>query len=414
MILRSLFSRTVRKSGQVADAAQKILDHQRDILPQKNVLEVEGGIAALQAARASGSNEEIELEVARLEETAHKWLKQYPNASWREHVEGLFTMAVLLFAFRQFFAQPMEIPTGSAQPTFWGVMADDLRDKPGEEVPSTFKAIWERCTKGYRYYHVVATADGSLVDYDREPKYSLTLGGIRLLKHQALYLAQVGTDGRPIDSTRVAYDVRFPPETFLQQLGLIEERTGQPKKVAFKAGEDIVKVRVKAGDRLFVDRLSYNFRRPRRGETIVFKSTGIPMITQGTHYIKRLIAMNGEKVKIGDDRHVYINGAKLDTNTPGFEHVYSFDPAKPPERDHFSGHVNQKTWIAAEGRPGAALFPDGNSEFTVRPNHFLCFGDNTMNSYDGRDWGDFPDNKVVGKSWFVFWPFTERWGWSRH
>jgi signal peptidase I len=356
---------------------------------------------------------EIKLEMGRLDETAQKWLKPYPNANWREHFEGLFTMAVLLFAFRQFFAQPMEIPTGSAQPTLWGIMAYDLRDKPDEKIPTGLNALYERWVKGNKYYHVVAQADGTIVDIPAKD-YRLKLGSIKLFSHQALVLAQVSPEGQVDRSTIREYDIAFPPDEIIRHLGLVDEITGQWKKRTFKAGEDIVKVRVESGDRLFVNCLTFNFRQPHRGETIVFKSSGIPGITQGTHYIKRLIAMDGEKVRIGDDRHVYINGKALDSATPGFENVYSFDPTKPPRANVYSGHVNHKTWMATTGQNGARLFTDAETEFTVRPHYFLCFGDNTMNSNDGRDWGDFPQEKVVGKSMFVFWPFTERWGWNRH
>jgi hypothetical protein len=38
-------------------------------------------------------------------------------------------------------------------------------------------------------------------------------------------------------------------------------------------------------------------------------------------------------------------------------------------------------------------------------------GDNTMNSSDSRFWGDFPGGQV-GKSFFVYWPITKRFGWG--
>ena len=53
---------------------------------------------------------------------------------------------------------------------------------------------------------------------------------------------------------------------------------------------------------------------------------------------------SGEKVRIGNDRHVYINDRRLDVQDPGFDRVYSFDPNKPPETDHYSGHVNATVW----------------------------------------------------------------------
>ncbi|MFZ4820132.1 MAG: S26 family signal peptidase [Limisphaerales bacterium] len=43
-------------------------------------------------------------------------------------------------------------------------------------------------------------------------------------------------------------------------------------------------------------------------------------------------------------------------------------------------------------------------------------GDNTMNSSDSRMWEvpDFPQERIVGKSGWVFWPLSRRWGWSQH
>jgi len=39
-------------------------------------------------------------------------------------------------------------------------------------------------------------------------------------------------------------------------------------------------------------------------------------------------------------------------------------------------------------------------------------GDNTMNSLDSRYWGDFPATSIIGKSFFVYWPITSRFGWE--
>jgi type IV secretory pathway protease TraF len=88
--------------------------------------------------------------------------------------------------------------------------------------------------------------------------------------------------------------------------------------------------------------------------------------------------------------------------------VYAF--RGPPRDSQYSGHVNEL--VARQNGRGrlAPLFPDETAELVVRRGHYLAFGDNTMNSYDGRAWGDFPREKVVGKAFFVFWPFTERFG----
>ena len=94
-----------------------------------------------------------------------------------------------------------------------------------------------------------------------------------------------------------------------------------------------------------MDRLTYNFHKPGRGEIVVFQTKGIqhPMMPQDQFYIKRLVALAGDRVQIGDDRHLAINGRRLDASTPHFENVYSFDPRQPPRESEYSGHLNGTT-----------------------------------------------------------------------
>jgi signal peptidase I len=42
----------------------------------------------------------------------------------------------------------------------------------------------------------------------------------------------------------------------------------------------------------------------------------------------------------------------------------------------------------------------------------MVFGDNTCNSSDSRFWGTFPARNIIGKSFFVYWPLTDRFGWG--
>jgi signal peptidase I len=176
-------------------------------------------------------------------------------------------------------------------------------------------------------------------------------------------------------------------------------------------------MKVSAGDHLFVDRVSYNFRVPGRGEIIVFETRGIEKLPQDQFYIKRMVAMSNEKVQIGDDRHLLIDGKRLDGATPHFEKVYSFNPKEPPRESQYSGHVNEhvvKEYYPNSYIPLAPLFPDAATTFQVQSNHFMVMGDNTMNSLDSRSWGDFPASNVIGKSFFVYWPITDRFGWGYH
>jgi len=273
---------------------------------------------------------------------------------------------------------------------------------------------WERVKEwfeGVSYLHVVAPADGTAQIGQMHKLLifnlwqNITIGGVQ----QTMWL--------PPD---------YGESDLLRRAGVLPDRP-------FRKGEDVLKLRVQAGDHLFVDRVTYNFRKPERGEIAVFETKDIPnstMVRQGDQfYIKRLVALPGEHVQIGDDRHLRINGQRLDASTPHFENVYSFDPSKPPRESQFSGHVNDAMadHYGLNVRPYiqlAPLFPDENTIFTNQLfenplggegppiDSYMVMGDNTCNSFDSRAWGPFPARNVIGKSFFVYWPITERFGWG--
>jgi signal peptidase I len=182
----------------------------------------------------------------------------------------------------------------------------------------------------------------------------------------------------------------------------------------YHKGEQVVRMRVITGDHLFVDRVTYNFRPPKRGEIIVFETKNINSLPQDQFYIKRLVGLGGEHIQIGNDRHLIINGGRLDASTPHFEKVYSFDPKAPPQESHYSGHVNQLVATKFDPRFAGSmpLFRDDSSVYTVQPEHYIVMGDNTLNSLDSRYWGDFPATNVIGRSFFVYWPLSDRFGWG--
>jgi signal peptidase I len=180
-----------------------------------------------------------------------------------------------------------------------------------------------------------------------------------------------------------------------------------------RKGEPIVKAKSVAGDHLLVDRFTYNFRHPKRGEIFVFKTKGIGGLDQDVLYIKRLVALPGEKVQIGNDRHLRINGERLDAGTPRFERVYEAElPGKT--NSPYLGHVND-TVARALGFTGHSIAPlmaDERMVYEVPEKNYLAMGDNTLNSQDSRAWGSVPRENIIGKCWFVYWPFTERFGWG--
>src|SRR5207247_10763552 len=57
-------------------------------------------------------------------------LLPYPSGSIRENVEVFLVTGAVVLALRTFFFQPMAIPSGSAQPTLWGITSENFRGKP--------------------------------------------------------------------------------------------------------------------------------------------------------------------------------------------------------------------------------------------------------------------------------------------
>jgi signal peptidase I len=424
MNLHWFLSKAVRDACAMRKHVHRLVCSQRDLLPPQAIAGVQVKIDELNGAIAEKHTGKIRIKMEELEFAANKWLKPYPHAAWRENVEVLLVALAVAMAIRTFFLQPFKIPTGSMQPTLFGVnstpdfgRAYDEAQRGYEEqarsdfqtqmqaqknmaIPSGLERLKE-WFEGVSYIHVVAQADG-------------TIDGISPVKKILIFNFK-----QTFSLGGVTYTIWFPPDFGESDL---RHRAGLFPQRVFHKGEDVVKLSVSAGDHLFVDRLSYNFRKPARGDIIVFETAGIPEemrerynnIPADEFYIKRLVGLPGEKVQIGNDRHLRINGQRLDASTPHFEKVYGFDPDQPPHDSQFSGHVNGE--VAREFNLNnlgtVPFFPDGDTVFDVPTNSCLPMGDNTCNSLDSRFWGAIPEDYVIGKSFFVYWPLTSRFGWG--
>ncbi|HLP77098.1 MAG TPA: signal peptidase I [Candidatus Paceibacterota bacterium] len=412
--MKWLFSATARHANAACKHVEKILNHQRDILTPNAISQVETAIGQTRATIAAGADKTtLEKQIASLDEAATKWLKPYPNAAWRENVEVLLVALAVAMAVRTFFLQPFKIPTGSMQPTLYGVTSKVL--SPDFKIPTGLQRIKE-WFQGTSYLHIVAPEDGEF--QGAEEPVRLAIFNI----YQKLHFA-----GKTIS-------IWFPPDYGSEGLApsyggthsYPRYRSDAQLGQIFKKGEDIIKVKVNAGDHLFVDRVSYNFRAPERGDIVVFETHGITEMTswvpnQGdTFYIKRLVGLGGETLELQRDYdvagvpgagdlhvpvgHLVVDGKPLSASTQHFENLYSFSGAGKTnsityQENHYYGHA-----LLQRLAPGRS--------FTVGTNNFFVMGDNTMNSSDSRYWGDFPQSKVIGRSFFVYWPITDRFGWS--
>lgn len=131
------------------------------------------------------------------------------------------------------------------------------------------------------------------------------------------------------------------------------------------------------GDRLVVEKVSYHFHPPAMGDIIVFHPPDILQQLFGYEtdqaFIKRIIGIPGDQIKVEEGR-VYVNG----------------NPLKEP--------------YIAEG-PNYVLKPVEVPEHT-----YFVMGDNRNNSNDSHVWGFLPEQNIIGRAFFCFWPF-DREGW---
>lgn len=164
-------------------------------------------------------------------------------------------------------------------------------------------------------------------------------------------------------------------------------------------------------DRLLVEKLTYRQRPPRRGEIVVFHSPHRfdPVLASSTEanplrcllvnlpvigslpglsspacdaYIKRVVALPGERVSVDPRGQVRINGQLLDE--PWVQNLCPVDEQ--------------------------GMGPCRTINAVVPPNHVLTLGDNRANSWDARFWpgGPFlPESEIIGRAFWRFFPFDQ-------
>ncbi|WP_299402862.1 signal peptidase I [Acaryochloris sp. IP29b_bin.148] len=151
-------------------------------------------------------------------------------------------------------------------------------------------------------------------------------------------------------------------------------------------------------DRLIIDKVTYRFRKPERGDIVVFNPTkSLKRAKFEEAFIKRVVGIPGDRVEIKEGI-VWLNGQSIQEN-------YTADKTTTsPSSDSCGNNFKTAELHSKPIDPPVPIFL--SKPQTIPANHYLVLGDNRGNSYDGRCWGLVAHDDLVGRAIFRFLPFN--------
>lgn len=440
------YRRKLRKIGKaLLEGSEKVHLYRGDVLTKEALnqqLELADKVRALVRDR-SREITEVEAVLNRLHETlVRNGGKVYPLSTATDYTEMIVMAAIVAGSIRSFFLQPFKIPTNSMWPTYHG-MTSEVR-APGAPTPGLPEQVFHKLTQWTSTYVIAAEATGEVaipivmqrgvdnqVEYGLRPRQRVLDGGILgtgVWKGAAdQHYVQVGATLQsvvlPADFGFEAVLLRtfFPEEAGLRLPRQDQDRwravfrkaarEGRIKSGPFgpvlmtgqsaTAGRTLFNFDILTGDMLFVDRMSYHFVEPSRGDTFVFRTNTIPGLDQNgqpsqNYYVKRLAGLPGQGLRIGGQGELLVDGKVVTSPEP-----MALNSRRAMDQGYYG-------YLPDAGGDRYAIPLD--QEHTVTARHYYALGDNSSNSFDSRGWGEVPADAVVGKPLFILHPFTHRWG----
>jgi signal peptidase I len=370
----------IRQGRNLLKDARKMLAYKRDLWSDVTISDYETNLRKLEEALRQGDKLAIEESAHALDVLCSANLPPPKDAVMRENVEVFLVAIVIALGVRTYFLQPFTIPTGSMQPTLNGVIGY----KTAEPPPNPIRQVLDFAVHGRNWVNVVAEEGEEVIGVDE----------FKSMGFGTRFGFLTRTEIRTTKGSHVVAAMRETVERYF-----LAGTLGH----TFKAGEPIVRGYIDTGDHVFVDKFSYHFRRPQRAEVFVFNTQNVPTNENRIHpdgpsqfYIKRLGGTPGDELRI-DNPVLFVNGKPAED--PRFRRV--IDKKLPG----YAGYCNGREVGFSSG-----IMSEPGISFRVPEKNYFALGDNSYHSSDSRDWGPVPEQNIMGRGVFVYWPFDRHWG----
>ncbi len=454
-------SRSQKKGArEILRLGEKALAYRRDILTADQEKKLEVSVSEL-----TGVLKSKPVLISELEQKAEELDNQlkesgglyYHKKGWVENVEMLMVAAIVVIGIRSFFLQPFIIPTNSMYPSFFGMQPNLYSD--ATEVPNIMERGLDKILLGASHYKLELENSGNLYlllqnggsfrfanatfpngRFFLFPKtvkeYVFEIGG----KEQILQVpAEFDFDTLIAQKFAGIESLRDLPLIIAQDQGFTGNRLKLSEK-NFKKGDLAIAFDILLGDALFVDRMTYNFVKPKAGDPAVFRTGTIDdfnrqintpvksLIGEDKYYIKRLVGEPGDQLQMIVPDNIFTNGTDVRKGTPGIMYHngqvlsgnIAFEEnnkrvqelAKNPNADNPLKYPGYRAEGLLTNKQVITVPQKSDSNNPTGLNGYFAMGDNSTDSLDGRAWGYVPENEIIGRAFVVYYPFTKRWGLS--